>query len=50
MTCRNRIVVLRIRERTDAPVPEGLCIRSIGSSGARGDIRDWLSNLEIIDE
>lgn len=35
------------RQITGATVEEGLCIRNIGSSGARDDIREWLAGLGL---
>ena len=35
------------RQITGATVEEGLCIRNIGSSGARDDIREWLTGLGL---
>lgn len=34
-------------EITGATVLDGLCIRNIGSSGARGEIREWISDLGL---
>lgn len=38
------------REITGATVLDGLCIRNIGSSGARSEIREWLSGLGLINQ
>lgn len=38
------------REITGATVLEGLCIRNIGSGGARDDIRQWLSDIGVKSE
>lgn len=36
------------REITGTTVLDGLCIRNINSSGARDDIREWLTDLGLI--
>ena len=37
----------KFREITGATVLDGLCIRNIGSSSARGEIREWISDLGL---
>ena len=36
------------RKMTDATVLEGLCIRNISGSSAQDDIREWLSDMDLI--